>query len=67
MGVIIMEEVIQIIQSLGFPVACVIALFWQNNHLNEQHREEMNAITDALENNTQALIRLEEKIGGLNR
>ena len=64
---IIMEEVIQIIQSLGFPVACVIALFWQNNHLNEQHREEMNAITDALENNTQALIRLEEKIGGLNR
>lgn len=62
-----MEEVIQIIQSLGFPVACVIALFWQNNHLNEQHREEMNAITDALENNTQALIRLEEKIGGLNR
>ena len=67
MGVIIMEEIIQIIQSLGFPVACVIALFWQNNHLNEQHREEMNAITDALENNTQALIRLEEKIGGLNR
>lgn len=67
MGVIIMEEVIQIIQTLGFPVACVIALFWQNNHLNEQHREEMNAITDALENNTQALIRLEEKIGGLNR
>ena len=64
---IIMEEIIQIIQSLGFPVACVIALFWQNNHLNEQHREEMNAITDALENNTQALIRLEEKIGGLNR
>lgn len=62
-----MEEVIQIIQSLGFPVACVIALFWQNNHLNEQHREEMNAITDALENNTQALIRLEEKIGGLTR
>lgn len=62
-----MEEVIKIIQSLGFPVACVIALFWQNNHLNEQHREEMNAITDALENNTQALIRLEEKIGGLNR
>ena len=67
MGVIIMEEVIQIIQSLGFPVACVIALFWQNNHLNEQHREEMNAITDALENNTQALIRLEEKIGGLKQ
>lgn len=62
-----MEEVIQIIQSLGFPVACVIALFWQNNHLNEQHREEMNAITDALENNTQALIRLEEKIGGLKQ
>ena len=65
--IIIMEEIIQIIQSLGFPVACVVALFWQNNHLNAQHKEEMAAITDALENNTQALIRLEEKIGGLNR
>ena len=62
-----MDEIINIIQTLGFPIACVIALFWQNNHLNAQHKEEMNAITSALNNNTQALIRLEEQIGGMQK
>ena len=60
-----MENLVDIVQKLGFPIACVIALFWQNTKLNDQHKEEMRAVTDALTNNTQALIRLEEKIGGL--
>ena len=62
-----MESIVEIIQALGFPIACVVALFWQNNHLNEQHKQEMDAITEALNNNTQALIRLEEKIGGISK
>ena len=57
-----MDDIVQIIQQLGFPIACVIALFWQNTKLNDQHKEEMNALTAALNNNTQALIRLEERM-----
>ena len=34
-------DVVEIIKDLGFPIACVIALFWQNNKLTEQHKEEM--------------------------
>ncbi len=59
-----MDEVIQIIQTLGFPIACVIALFWQNNKLQEQHKEESQKMTEALNNNTLALTELKNKIGG---
>lgn len=59
-----MEEVINFIKELGFPIAVAVALFWQNNKLNEQHKEEMAKITTALNNNTVALTELKDKIGG---
>ena len=33
-------------------------------HLNEQHKEEMEQVTEALNNNTLALQKLCDKIGG---
>ena len=62
-----MDSIIDVIQKLGFPIACVIALFWQNNKMSEQHKEELKQITDALNNNTIALTKLEEKIGGIEK
>lgn len=59
-----MEEIIQIIQTLGFPIAVAVAMFWQNNKLQQQHKEEMEKFTAALNNNTLALIELKDKIGG---
>lgn len=60
----LVENLIQIIQTLGFPIAVAIALFWQNNKMQEQHREEMAKIVEALNNNTLALTELKDKIGG---
>lgn len=62
-----MDEVIQIVRELGFPIACVVALFWQNNHLQEQHREDLKNVTEAIDNNTKATLALKEKIGGIDR
>ena len=59
-----MDEVIQIIQTLGFPIAVAIALFWQNMKMQDQHKEEMAKLTEALNNNTIALTELKDKIGG---
>ena len=59
-----MDSCVQIIQTLGFPVAVAIAMFWQNTKLQEQHKEEMAKITEALNNNTIALTELKDKIGG---
>ena len=59
-----MDNWVQIIQTLGFPIAVAIAMFWQNTKLQEQHKEEMTKITEALNNNTIALTELKDKIGG---
>lgn len=59
-----LNDMITFIKELGFPIACVVALFWQNTKLTESHKEEMNKITEALNNNTKALVELKDKIGG---
>lgn len=62
-----MDEIIKMIQTLGFPIAVAIALFWQNNKLQEQHKQEMQSMTAALNNNTIALTEIKEKIGGVTK
>ena len=57
-----LETVIQMIKDLGFPIACVVALFWQNNHLQEQHREDLKNVTAAINNNTAATLALKQKL-----
>ena len=59
-----MDSWVQIIQTLGFPIAVAFAMFWQNTKLQEQHKEEVTKITEALNNNTIALTELKDKIGG---
>ena len=46
------------ISNLGFPIACVIAMFWMMNKEREDHKEEMEKVTEALNNNTLALTEL---------
>ena len=54
---------ITIVQSLGFPIACVIGLGWFVVRLTDQHKAEMDAMTEALQNNTQVLISIRERLG----
>lgn len=50
------------ISNMGFPIACVIAMFYFWNKEREDHKEEMKQVTEALNNNTAALIHLEEHL-----
>ena len=52
----------QLISSLGFPIACVIAMFFFWNKEREDHKSEMQKMTEALNNNTLALIKIESII-----
>lgn len=58
--------IVQLVSSLGFPIACCIAMFWQNNKLNESHKEEVSKLNEAVNNNTIALNRIIDKLGGGN-
>lgn len=59
--------VVQIIQSVGFPIVCCGALFWYMIKQRDVHREETDKLAQALNNNTQAIIELKDKLGGINK
>lgn len=51
-------ELTQIVSTVGFPIAAYVAMFWYMIHQSDAHKEEMNAVKDALNANTQALVEL---------
>lgn len=66
-----MDAWLQAITTVGFPIVMCGAMAWYVKYqtdknredvktLNEQHTEEMLEVTEAINNNTQALIALKE-------
>ena len=51
-------QVMQAIGSLGFPIVACCALFYYLNKEQESQKEEMSAVTEALNRNTEALLEL---------
>ena len=56
------NTLIQLVGSLGFPIVACGALFWRMVKSDEQRKEEMYKMSEALNNNTAALVKLTEKI-----
>ena len=65
-----MNEVVQIISqlvsNLGFPIACVCVMFWQQNEERKNHAVESEKWVEALNRNTVAIERLCAEIGARN-
>ena len=55
--------VTEFINSVGFPIACVAAMFWMQNQEREQHRQEAEKFAEAINNNTQVMTRILERLG----
>lgn len=64
-----MEEVVQAISTVGFPIVCVLILFWyvkyvtdrnteELKELREAHATEVSQMTQALNNNTLTIQKL---------
>ena len=62
-----MEEVVQIVTSLtsnvGFPIACVVAMFYMLNKEREAHMAESAASVEALNRNPDVMQKVLEKLG----
>ena len=69
-----MADIISIIQSLGFPIACVVALFlmWQQevkahdvemDKMRDQMAAQQNATIEALNNNNVMLQKILTRLG----
>ncbi len=69
-----MNEIVQIISAVGFPIVaalgCGFFVKWQyeqnmkqTEDMRKEHKEEVAKMTEALNNNTLALQKLIDKIG----
>lgn len=56
-------DVVQIISTVGFPIAMCLALLWYIKDITEKHKEETEKFTDALNNNTLVLQKLCDSLG----
>ena len=52
------NAILQAISTVGFPICACAALFWMVNKQDENHKSEINALRDVLQQNTQALTEL---------
>lgn len=59
-----LNEVVSSISTVGFPIVMCLIVFFQLEKQNERHKEEMDKISEAINNNTIALTQLAERIGG---
>lgn len=55
--------VTQFVSTLGFPIAVCLICFWYIKKMQEDHKEEMNKMAEAIQNNTIVMQKLVDKIG----
>ena len=56
------NAILTAIGTVGFPIVACAAMFWLNFKTGERHREEMNKITEAVNNNTVAITKLASEL-----
>lgn len=52
----------QLISSIGFPIVAYAGLFWYMHKRDEKHAAETENLRQTLENNTQAIRSLVDKL-----
>ena len=57
-----MPEVVQTIQTVGYPIAVSLILMWYINQQTKLHNEETMQFTEALNKYTMALESLKDKL-----
>lgn len=56
------SSIVTVISQVGFPIAMCLVMAWYVKYTNDQHKEEIDKITEALNNNTLAVQKLCERM-----
>ena len=56
------SSIVTIVSQVGFPIAMCLVMAWYVKYTNDQHKEEIGKITEALNNNTLAVQKLCERM-----
>ena len=57
-----LSTITNLISTIGFPIAISLVLMWYIMKLNDNHSNEVKALTNALNNNTVILQRVCDKL-----
>lgn len=57
-----MNEVVTLITNVGFPIGLTLILLWYIYDSNNKHKEEIDKMSEALNNNTVALTKLIDRL-----
>lgn len=52
------NEILNIISNVGFPIAVCVVLFYYMNKQNEKHKQEIDKLSETLQGNTKVLTEL---------
>lgn len=58
-----MNELNNFISTVGFPIVVSVAMFYQNNILSSNYQKSTEQLETKLDDNTQVLTRLLDKLG----
>ena len=58
-----LADILQAVSTVGFPIVMCGGLFWYMIKQNESHREETNALKDAISKLEIAITKLCERLG----
>lgn len=50
-----MNEIIQAVSTVGFPIACCCFLLWQNSKQDQYNREQQAKLRETIDNNTKSI------------
>lgn len=56
------QTLVNVISTVGFPIACCLIMFWFAYTMMQTHKEETEKLTEALNNNTLALTEIKAYI-----
>lgn len=52
------NEIVNIISNVGFPIAVCLVMFYYMNKQSEKHKEEIDKLSETLQGNTKVLTEL---------
>lgn len=56
------EDIVQIISTVGFPIAMCLLLFWNMKQEQETHKQEVLELKDVISRNNEILASLKQLI-----
>lgn len=56
------EQIVAVVERVGFPIACVVAMFWQMEKERIAHAEESSRWVEAINRNTNVIEKLSDKL-----